>query len=437
MLTKERINFNLGALVESGRTQLARGTAKDSWDRIKNTFISFEEYKELVGIAQYIGVTEEFTKVLNTFPTPTGELPAGFRPELICTDGKCLQFDLKRDISYAKNGVKRPTKVLFSADSANPYEVEPLKNFVANLTCNPFIIYSQFIHNPKANIGKRFKDRDEVMKEIGRILGPGADVSVEVNDPFADFHQILEEIARFEEILTPYRLVIKIPHTGPIHKGNVNDLLSGTFAKGFEEGATADNLYGHNLAYSLQERGYRINFTLMFEPHQAAIALQARPYFINTFIKARYFASLEMKRLVVGYDKTGDKDHFNNLKDYMIRNDMLSPDQAEGTDDSVLSKARWMLAYRQIDGEGFDGLDSSRHSLRLLKNANLPDTRLIICSMDGEQIYPYIDKMLMEPEFADMTHRVVVTAPPAYLARFASASGILTYQRMFLKAAGK
>jgi hypothetical protein len=437
MLTSRNMKFSLGALVESGKTQLARGTAKDSWDRIKNIFISFEDYKELLSFAQYIGVTEEFAKVLNTFPTPAGELPAGFRHELICKDGKCIHFDLKRDISYAKNGAKRPTNVLFSADSANPYEVEPLKNIVANLTCNPFIVYSQFINNPKANIGNKFKDRDEVMKEIGRILGPGADISVEVNDPFADFNQILEEIACFEEILTPYRLVIKIPHTGPINKGNVNDLVSGSFTKGFEEGTITDNLYGHNLAYALQERGYRINFTLMFEPHQTAIAMQARPYFINTFIKARYYATLEMKRLVDGFDKTGDKEYFRNLKTYMINNDMLSQGQAEGTDDSVLSKARWMLVYHQIEGEGFDGLDSSRHSIRLLRNANLPDTRLIICSMDGEQIFPYIDKMLMEPEFADMTHRVVVTAPPAYLARFASAPGVLTYQRMFLKAAGK
>jgi hypothetical protein len=354
-----------------------------------------------------------------------------------CTDGKCLQFNLKRDISYAKNGLKRPTNVLFSADSANPYEVEPLKNIVANLTCNPFIVYSQFINNPKANIGNKFKDRDEVMREIGRILGPGADISVEVNDPFADFNQILEEIACFEEILTPYRLVIKIPHTGPVNRGNVQDLLSGKFTKGFEEGTTADNLYGHNLAYALQERGYRINFTLMFEPHQTAIALQARPYFINTFIKARYYASLEMKRSVEEFDKTGGKESLRKLKTYLVDNDMLSPAQAEGPDDSILAKARWTLAYRQIEGEGFDGLDSSRHSLRILRNANLPETRLIICSMDGEQIYPYIDKMLMEPEFADMTRRVVVTAPPAYLARFASAPGILTYQRMFLKAAAE
>jgi hypothetical protein len=437
MLTSADVTFSLGALVESGKTQLARGTANDSWERIKNFAISFGDYKELLGIAQYIGVTEEFSKVLDTFPTPAGELPAGFRPELTCTDGQCIKFNLKRDIAYAKNGEKRPTNVLFSADSANPYEVEPLKNIVANLTCNPFIVYSQFINNPKANIGNRFKDRDEVMKEIGRILGPGADISVEVNDPFADFNQILEEVACFKEILTPYRLVIKIPHTGPVNKGNVHDLVAGSFTKGFEEGSITDNLYGHNLAYALQERGYRINFTLMFEPHQTAIAMQAKPYFINTFIKARYFATLEMKKLVDGFEKTGDQEYFSNLKAYMMNNDMLSPAQAKGTDESILAKARWMLAYHQIEDEGFDGLDSSRHSIRLLRNANLPGTRLILCSMDGEQMYPYIDKMLMEPEFADMTQRVVVTAPPAYLARFASAPGVLTYQRMFLKAAGK
>ncbi len=31
-----------------------------------------------------------------------------------------LCIDLKRDIAYGKNGIKRPTDVIFSADSANP-----------------------------------------------------------------------------------------------------------------------------------------------------------------------------------------------------------------------------------------------------------------------------------------------------------------------------
>ena len=48
-----------------------------------------------------------------------------------------LEIDLVRNISYDKNGKKRPTKFIFSADTANPYEVEPIKNLIGNLTCNP------------------------------------------------------------------------------------------------------------------------------------------------------------------------------------------------------------------------------------------------------------------------------------------------------------
>ena len=428
------MKLKLKSLVTSGNKKLAKGISSKSWERIEGLDITYEQYKGMKEIGEYIGVTEEFENVLNTFPTPKGELPAGFRPEYICSDGICIQVNLKRDISYEKNGRKRPTKVLFSADSANPYEIEPIKNIVANLTCNPFIVYSQFINNPKANVGGKFKDRDEVMKEIGRILGPGCDISIEVNNPFADFEQIMEEISRFEEILTKYRLVIKIPHTGPINRNNMDKLVSGEFEKGYDEGSVSDNLYGHDIAYKLQEKGYRVNFTLMFEPYQAAIALQVKPYFINTFIKARYFTNLELTKLVEKYEKTGSKESLEMLKSYMIQSDILSVNQASD-DESILNKARWMLEYHQVKGEGRDGLDSSRHSLRLLRQSNLPDTRLIICSMGGEQLYPYIDKMLMEPEFADMLHRVVVTAPPDYLSRFASAPGVLTYQRMFLNAA--
>ena len=73
----------------------------------------------------------------------------------------------------------------------------------SNLTCNPGIIYDLFINNPKANVGGQFKDRDEVMTEIGRILGPGCDISVELNDPFRKSDsEILEEAAHFKEMLS-------------------------------------------------------------------------------------------------------------------------------------------------------------------------------------------------------------------------------------------
>ena len=119
----------------------------------------------------------------------------------------------------------------------------------------------------------------------------------------------------------------------------------------------------------------------------------------------------------------------------MVAEDMLSPAEAAGSLAGVIDKAHRTLAYRCANTpEGSDGLDATRHALRVLRNSNLDGSRLIICSMGGETMYPSIDKMLMEPEFADMIHRVVVTAPPAYLSRFASASGILTYQRIFMKA---
>ncbi|MHB1491196.1 MAG: hypothetical protein ACYCTH_11995, partial [Cellulomonas sp.] len=84
-----------------------------------------------------------------------------------------------------------------------------------------------------------------------------------------------------------------------------------------------------------------------------------------------------------------------------------------------------------------DGLDSVRHTLRLLRSANLPDTRLIVCSMEGERAYPEIDRLLASEEFADMTRRLVVTAEPQYLARFASANQVVSYQRRFLTAASR
>ena len=154
-----------------------------------------------------------------------------------------LRLDLVRDISYAKNGIKRPTNVLFSADTANPYEVEPIKDLVCNLTCNPGIIYDLFINNPKANVGHLFSGRDEVMQELGRILGPGCDISVELNNPFAESEQeILDEVYHFRELLSEYRVVIKVPHTGPVSADTMDQLLTGDkkFKKRYDQVETKD-----------------------------------------------------------------------------------------------------------------------------------------------------------------------------------------------------
>jgi phosphoglycolate phosphatase-like HAD superfamily hydrolase len=136
-----------------------------------------------------------------------------------------------------------------------------MKDLISNLTCNPAIIYNLFINNPAANIGGKYKTRDEVLKDIGDILGPGCDISVELNDPFGSSEsQILEEAARFSELLSKHRIVIKVPHTGPVNAQNVSELMTGDkkFSKRYNQGATADFYRGHNLALMLREHGYRV-----------------------------------------------------------------------------------------------------------------------------------------------------------------------------------
>ena len=102
----------------------------------------------------------------------------------------------------------------------------------------------------------------------------------------------------------------------------------------------------------------------------------------------------------------------------------------------VLAFGKDLLKYRHFeDKQGQDGLDGMRHNLRVLKNSNLKDTRLIVCSMEGPYNYPDIDKLLTEPEFQDMTDRIVITTEPSYLAQNTSAPQIITYQRRFMNAA--
>jgi hypothetical protein len=326
--------------------------------------------------------------------------------------------------------------VLFSADSANPYEVAPIAGLLANLTCNPAIIYDLFINNPKANVGKRFKTRDEVMQELGRILGPGSDISVELNNPFEESEQkILEEAAQFREMLTPYRVVIKVPHTGAVSAGNVGELLSGdkAFHRRFDAGATADMLRGHRLALLLRDHGYRVNFTLMFEPYQGALALQAKPYFINSFVRMRLLQSAAMAQLLERYRATRDEGYLAKLRAWMVEKDFLPPEEKDLDAGAILEMADRVLRYRGYR-EGWDGLDAVRHNLRLLRDCRLPDTRLIVCSMGGDTMYPELDALLVQPEFQDMADRVVITAEPEYLAKFTSNNQVVTYQRRFMNA---
>lgn len=407
-------------------------------ERVIKMPITGEEYQALKGV-RHIGVTERFRDVIGTFATPAGETPAGFRRELVMDADDVVRVDLVRDISYDKNGELRPTNVLFSADSANPYEVAPISPLLANLTCNPGIVYDLFLNNPKANVGNKFRDRDEVMTEIGKILGPGCDISVELNNPFEqDFDKILEEAAKFRDIFSKYRVVIKVPHTGAVTPENVGQLLTGDkkLDRRYDEVDTADALRGHNLALRLHEAGYRVNFTLMFEPFQTQLALQARPYFINTFLRHRLVQSMNIKKYVDEFDRTGSEDTLAALRDYFIANDYYKAADAGRDLHDVLQFGRDILRYRHFeDAEGSDGLDGMRHNLRVLRGCNMPDTRLIVCSMEGPYNYPDIDKLLTEPEFQDMSKRVVITAEPNYLARFTSTNQVITYQRRFMNAA--
>ena len=408
-------------------------------ERIENVEIPYSLYQQIREAGRRLGVSRKFREIVDYFHVPPGETPPGFRVEFLLDVDGVVRADLVRDIAYDKNGAKRPTRFLFSADSANPYEVAEIKGLIANLTCNPGIIYDLFINNPRANVGGKFKTRDEVMREIGDILGPGCDISVELNNPYEeDTTKLLEEAARFREILSPYRVVIKVPHTGPINGANYHELWEGSkqFSLKYNEGRTKDLFRGHNLALLLKEHGYRVNFTLMFEPYQTALALQAKPYFINSFIRHRQNQSLEIRKLLSLYRKTEEPIYLKTLRTFLVEKDYLPAGDREMDLLEVKKLAERILEYRQVkEDERFDGLDGVRHNLRLLRHANLRDTRLILCSMEGDYNYPDIDRLLTEPEFADMGDRIIITAEPEYLARFTSSNLVITYQRRFLNAA--
>lgn len=408
-------------------------------NRFANQLISYNEYVALKGTVKFVGVTDRFKDVIDTFKVVEGETPAGFRVESVLENEGLLKVDLVRDIGYDKNGMKRPTKEVFSADSANPYEIEPISGLLGNLTCNPGIVYDLFINNPKANIGNKFKTRDEVMAEIGKVLGSGCDISVELNNPFEqDFNKILEEAERFKEMLSEYRLVVKVPHTGPVNAQNVNELLKGDkkFSLRYDQGTTEDGLRGHNLALKLREHGFRINYTLMFEPYQTAMAMQAKPYFINSFIRHRLTQSQTIQKCLELFKITGETTYIEDLRSMFIKMDYINKNEGNKDLLEVKKLGEDIIKYRKFDtAEGSDGLDGVRHNLRMLRNNNLPDTRLIVCSMEGPTNYPDIDRLTVEPEFADVIDRLIITAEPSYLAKFTSCNQVVSYQRRFMNAA--
>ena len=428
----KNMKCTIDALVLSGKLALASDTDRDMYDRIKNIELSFDQQVQYGAWLHYVGVTDEFRKVIKLFDVPAGQTPAGFRHELVYGGDGSVRVDLKRDISFGANGIRRPGNMLFSANTANPFTVATMKDLIANLTTNPQIMYDQFINNPKANVGGQFKDNYEVLAELAKLVGPGVDISVEFNDPFADESALMEEVARFEEILTPYRLVVKVPHTGPLNRDNVGDFLAGNYPA-YDKGVPGDCFYGHNLAYKLHEKGYRVNFTLMAEPHQTALALLAKPYFINAFVERRTNQTRDLAKMLERLDLTGDPLYREQLHAYMMKADMLASCDTDLA--AAEKKARSLVKYRGLDThDGHDGLDSVRHSLRVLKTANLPDTRLIVCNTKSAQMYYDIDKLVVEPEFADMKQRVVLTCEPEYFAQFTTSPTIYCYQRSFLSA---
>lgn len=395
--------------------------------------------RELRATARGLDVTDELHRIVRHFATPPGHTPPGFRVVSDLEADGTLRFDLRRDISYDADGVLRPTGVLFSADSANPYEIEPISRLVANLTCNPSIIWDLFLTNPEANVGNAFADRDEVIAEIARILGPGCDMSIELENPFdPDVRRTIDEAERMRELVSEWRVVIKVPHTGPVNDGNVGQLLSGSghLDRRYDAPATRDALWGHNLALTLREHGFRVNFTLMFEPYQTRLALQSRPYFVNSFVRHRLFQSQRLAELLAEHAATGQDEPLVTLRTYLLDNDYLSTSDADLDLAECRRIAERVVEYRRVrEPAGADGLDGVRQNLRVLRDANLPDTRLIVCSMEGDRNYPDLDRLLAEEEFADMARRVVVTAEPGYLARFTSTNQVVSYQRRFMTAA--
>lgn len=427
---ERKVSYTIDSLVKAGVFRVASDTDAGLYDRIKGIELSSEVLAEIKDFVDVVGVTDEFRKVIEIFKPTAGITPAGFRQELEFGGDKSLRINLKRDIAFMENSVRRPTNVLYSANTANPFEVMAMKNLIANLTTNPQIIYSNFLNNPNANVGNQFKDRFEVLRELKNLVGSGVDISVELNDPFADKAAIMEEIAQFEEVLSRYQLVVKVPHTGPINRENVKDFLAGNYGS-YDQGATKDFFYGHNLAYELQEKGYRVNFTLMAEPHQTALALLAKPYFINAFIQRRNDQTHKLTSLLNRLDETGDAIYEEEIHDFMMKSDMLSSNDTNLK--GAVEKARLLVDYRNADLSGKeDGLDSVRHSLRVLKTANLPDTRLIVCNMKTAQMYYDLDRLVTEPEFADMKQRVIITCEPDYFAQFTASPTIYCYQRSFL-----
>jgi hypothetical protein len=200
----------------------------------------------------------------------------------------------------------------------------------------------------------------------------------------------------------------------------------------YHDGSPEDLLRGHALANKLHSLGHRVNFTLMFEPYQTPLALQVHPYFINAFVRNRLNATRRISGLLAAFEATEDLWFVKELRQFMVANHYLGKNDVSLDLLETLSLAKRMTAYRQ--SECSDGLDSVRASVRWLGASNLPNSRLIICSLEGDTMFPSVMSMMSDPEFIKLQNRVLVTTDPRYLARWASSPHVISYQQRFLAA---
>jgi len=143
-----------------------------------------------------------------------------------------------------------------------------------------------------------------------------------------------------------------------------------------------------------------------------------------------------IKGYVDAYYASHDEQYLKLLRTFLIEKDYLASTDTDYDLTACKRMGKQIIKYRQFEtDEGSDGLDGVRHNLRMLRQVNLPDTRLIICSMEGDRNYPEIDQLMASPEYSDMVGKVVITAEPNYLAQFSSANQVVSYNRRFMNAA--
>lgn len=419
--------------------EIARGD-EDYAQRIMNMKLPVELFSQIDSVANTLTISKNFKEVIDYFKAPANETPAGFKLGFELKKGGVVEADLVRDVAYGKNCIKKPTKVLYSADSVNPVEVASMKDMLSCVTCNPAIVYNLFLNNPQLNVNGKYKVRDEIIKEIADIIGPGVDMTVELNDPFGKSEsEMLEEVARFREILSKWRLVVKVPHTGPVNNENVNELYDGNklFARRYNDGVPADFFRGHNIALMLKENGYRTCLTLGHEPYQLAMALQAKPAYVTCFLMFRQNQLIHIKGLLGAYEVSNDSAFLEELRTFMIENDYLASGETAIDLHTVKSRAEYIMKYNNMDAYGYDGYEGLmgvEHSLRVLRTCNT-DTKIFLCNYQGEKIYPYMDKILYSGEYDDILDRVVLTTAPAHHAQFTSSPLVVQFHRRFMNAA--